>query len=591
MDFKISKGRYKSLSAPFEWLNIPQLAVLTGLNGSGKTQLLELIRMTIINIGEVTRLGLQVTISGVQYKNWEVAYTHSLWHLSDPQPNSHDDIATRVLQDAQILEAASKGQIASSDPKTQERAERLMRRVQTYADSSQIGKMDFAKRMQLASAEYVLDSNAWEIPSLPQQIQRIFWEYYLISANQKINPSSTFASRSDNMTPPWESVNELLNDFGLPYRVNHPGSLMTKYRLALNEPKNELSVDFSSLSSGEKVLISLAFWLYTFSKHGVLPRLVLLDEPDAHLHPSMTKVFVDVIRDVLVSKHNCRVIMTTHRPDTIVFSPKDAIFEIKRSGEGPQLSTRMHAVGRISNDLLMAMPSARLVMVEDEIDEKFYQTVLSKMIELGKLSGSVLAVFLRMSSGKGPRKQPGGKSLVKARVQRLQDEGILNVSGIIDRDQGEEGSEAVHVIARYCIENYIYDPIQVFAALLSVRKEPNIVLAHPLARGNEHKLRELPAHDLQNIVNIITESIKSRLTDLTDTDQEQVNVEMTNGTSISYPKWHLQRNGKILMAHYRELYNTDALQDDLMLSMLARVGLFSVDLVDLFLKLLHPATR
>ena len=37
------KGIFKSVG-PFTWDNIPSLSILTGLNGAGKSQLLELIR-------------------------------------------------------------------------------------------------------------------------------------------------------------------------------------------------------------------------------------------------------------------------------------------------------------------------------------------------------------------------------------------------------------------------------------------------------------------------------------------------------------------------------------------------------------------
>ena len=37
-------SRYKSLQEGFEWNNIPPFAVITGVNGVGKTQLLEVIK-------------------------------------------------------------------------------------------------------------------------------------------------------------------------------------------------------------------------------------------------------------------------------------------------------------------------------------------------------------------------------------------------------------------------------------------------------------------------------------------------------------------------------------------------------------------
>ena len=37
-------SRYKSLQEGFEWNNIPPFAVITGVNGVGKTQLLDVIK-------------------------------------------------------------------------------------------------------------------------------------------------------------------------------------------------------------------------------------------------------------------------------------------------------------------------------------------------------------------------------------------------------------------------------------------------------------------------------------------------------------------------------------------------------------------
>jgi predicted ATPase len=42
MDFRLVEGRYKSFST-LDWRDIPPFSVITGANGSGKTQLLELI--------------------------------------------------------------------------------------------------------------------------------------------------------------------------------------------------------------------------------------------------------------------------------------------------------------------------------------------------------------------------------------------------------------------------------------------------------------------------------------------------------------------------------------------------------------------
>ena len=55
MDIKFTE-KYKSITN-FEWLNIPRFSVITGSNGTGKSQLLKLIYNTIINHPEERERG------------------------------------------------------------------------------------------------------------------------------------------------------------------------------------------------------------------------------------------------------------------------------------------------------------------------------------------------------------------------------------------------------------------------------------------------------------------------------------------------------------------------------------------------------
>src|SRR6201999_232657 len=111
---------------------------------------------------------------------------------------------------------------------------------------------------------------------------------------------------------------------GFPYRVIPPMEtpIMEHYSLRLRDRHDpNRIVPAIDLSSGEKVLLQLVLWLFTAGKEGVFPKLLILDEPDAHLHPSMTQQFLDVISDVLVSKHGVREIISTHSPSTVALAP------------------------------------------------------------------------------------------------------------------------------------------------------------------------------------------------------------------------------------------------------------------------------
>ena len=77
MDIKFT-GKYKSITA-FEWLNIPQFAVITGPNGTGKSQLLKLIYNTIINDQQEKE---KVEIYNETIQRHEISFIQGEWQLS-----------------------------------------------------------------------------------------------------------------------------------------------------------------------------------------------------------------------------------------------------------------------------------------------------------------------------------------------------------------------------------------------------------------------------------------------------------------------------------------------------------------------------
>jgi ABC-type Mn2+/Zn2+ transport system ATPase subunit len=85
-------GRYKTIST-LSWANIPGFAILTGRNGSGKTQLLEVLayhfsgaRPQGIHVG--SPLPVEVRISGSAYEPEEIAYVPSAGRFSGGAPSS-----------------------------------------------------------------------------------------------------------------------------------------------------------------------------------------------------------------------------------------------------------------------------------------------------------------------------------------------------------------------------------------------------------------------------------------------------------------------------------------------------------------------
>jgi predicted ATP-dependent endonuclease of OLD family len=54
--------------------------------------------------------------------------------------------------------------------------------------------------------------------------------------------------------------------------------------------------------------------------------LLLLDELDAYLNPVMSKMFIEIVNDILVKKFKIQVIMTTHSPSTVAYTPEENLF-------------------------------------------------------------------------------------------------------------------------------------------------------------------------------------------------------------------------------------------------------------------------
>jgi ABC-type uncharacterized transport system ATPase component len=135
---------------------------------------------------------------------------------------------------------------------------------------------------------------------------------------------------------PWELVNNILTRFGsLEYIVNNPEGLERGHEYQLNlistiDPK--IVVGFENLSSGERTMMALVSSIYKSTIDKKFPKLLLLDEVDASLHPSMSKIMLEVIQEEFVAKNNIKVILVTHSPSTVALAPENSIYVMQKGG-------------------------------------------------------------------------------------------------------------------------------------------------------------------------------------------------------------------------------------------------------------------
>lgn len=140
--------------------------------------------------------------------------------------------------------------------------------------------------------------------------------------------------------PPWELIRNIFIGFGLSFDINDPiedsvdiadgvFSLVFKHT-----GKGNKHIPFLDLSSGEKILLTLINAIYTANQNEGLPKLILLDEIDSPLNPSIVENFVSYLRDNFVM-NDVKIILTTHSPTTVAFAPAGSVYVINTNNINP----------------------------------------------------------------------------------------------------------------------------------------------------------------------------------------------------------------------------------------------------------------
>lgn len=109
---------------------------------------------------------------------------------------------------------------------------------------------------------------------------------------------------------------------------------------------------FGNLSSGHKiVLLTITRLVETVEER----TLVLLDEPEAHLHPPLLSAFVRALSDLLINRNGVAII-ATHSPVVLQEVPASCAWKIRRSGrsveaERPDVETFGENVGVLTREV------------------------------------------------------------------------------------------------------------------------------------------------------------------------------------------------------------------------------------------------
>lgn len=579
MNFKLTSGSYKSIKH-LNWENIPDFVVLTGKNGSGKTQLLELMNFKFA-LNAKQKEALTSTIKDPFYKvivtsdysisEAEAVYLPANWNLGDVAIITSKDYSTTVTE---IYHDITR----NGNAKKYIELKKIIL-IASGKEKETITIGDVQAHLPVDYFDYI------NKVILTEGIAEVYLAYHSKKAQLRDDGDSEEDIKQKIGKAPWDILNDLLDESGFPYNTNKPYGYLGEYHFELiSKYDKELKIKISDLSSGEKILISLCLWMFSSSKTRRLPKLLLMDEPDAHLHPSAVKGFLDVIEKVLVKKHKVRVIMTTHSPSTVSFAPTYSLFEMTKGNPSViPLHSKEHGINLLTDGLIIIKSNIKHVLVEDKNDARFYNEVFKILKANNKVNAEINIIFIPVSNPEA--KTTGGCTVVKAWIKKLLAEGAEGIfHGLIDSDNGTNVREShsplkgLFIVKRYSLENYLLDPIIVYASALH-DNNPIAVPGIELYQKDEHKIASLEVETLQKIADYIFSDIKPTLETPPSSDEDATEeIVLSNGLKLNYPKWFIYRRGHNLYSKFKLKYSSSVNYDKL-LDTIIRQELVSTDLI------------
>lgn len=578
------------LSEPF--VHQGNLIVLTGLNGSGKTRLLESIKQ-----------GLSVAqLDGEQVTRQDIV----LIEQSGLKPNfggAYDDaqFETKITSSLRLFDHVKHDFDAPYD---QDKA--IDRR-----GMQQGGALPYESLYRLCN------SIASHLNKLPSQLThdeiKIYFEDHVNSVlgfqnislicnhyikRKKLNRYYKFCSEQDGDdvafltdeefldrfgSEPWRLLNNIVKGtFDDKFHFSEPDerSQSYSYNATLIQRDTSAPVTVEALSSGEKTLLWLALTLFNcqYCDQALVktPRLLLLDEPDAFLHPKMVVKMYQAL-DAFAASFKSRIIITTHSPTTVALAPENGTYIVNENvitsatkDEG--VAELLDGVTQIS----ISPENRRQVFVESQYDADVYQAIYSKLVHRFDTLDSKISLNFISSGPKMPEQQlkdkvkqilgisdekrldeftkslngVGNCVQVIGQVEALAQNDNKTVRGIIDWDLKNEPQQKISVLAAkyaYSIENLTLDPVCIL--LLLHTNEPDSLTMCDICGSDVHWTEWLKNDGLlQESVDRFVKAILGR------GSRKDTRLEYTSGKVLMTDSGYLTMGGHALEMLVKEKY-------------------------------------
>ena len=496
------KTDYKSIEAPQEF-TLPDFVVLTGKNGSGKSHLMEaMTKPDICVITEDERRLDRIKYIGFNGLNPQVNTDGDYITITNQRKSAWDQLKQQINELNKNYNGNISLYLRNNVNNRQGILGYWLKRAN--GDINQLTEDFVYENFEISSNE-IFSSQFASIFKLYQM--RYDENKYLIFKNETDGENNDVLTDDEFISlygpKPWELINDMLKFAHLPYRVNHPtGHREVSFHLCLTEINSGIQIQVNDLSTGEKVLMSLALSIYNSNEESARPDILLLDEPDAPLHPEFSKVLINAVENSIVKKAGVKVIISTHSPTTVAMAPEACLYRMVKTKSSPEKVSKQQAINILVQDLdniRLSFENRRQVFVESNYDVQYYSRLYSLISESVPTSPQFLP----------PRSSEGSNcDEVSSIVNALRRLGNDLVYGIKDYDNRNHSSEYVFVLGdgnRYAIDNYIFDPI--YIAFLLIRENIIKTADTELPDFTYVSLSNLSKEQIQTLINYVIKAL------------------------------------------------------------------------------------
>ena len=224
-------------------------------------------------------------------------------------------------------------------------------------------------------------SNSISVVFATYKVDQYIWAHTRVES-EYVRFDDLLAEYRTNNPPPWETLRAILSDmrdvatgdglfnfdFSDPegYELHIGNYEQFSFRAEMTNRTTGAQYELDSLSSGEKVLMALCLASFNQYLGRRRPQLLLFDELEALLHPSMVAALVGTLKNLFVSK-GTKVLMTSHSPMTVASLGEADIFRVVRTGGHVSVSrtTKSEGIDELSEGLATVDVGLRIAAYDE----------------------------------------------------------------------------------------------------------------------------------------------------------------------------------------------------------------------------------